>query len=70
MLITSDVGVETTLKIISRIEDRVSKDKYVGTSELIILKEEIAGLLSETNSGDSEFSIPENKKPYVIMVVS
>ena len=71
VLITSDVGVETTLKIISRIEDRVAKDKYVGTSELnTILKEEIAGLLSETHSGeDSEFSIPINKKPYVIMVV-
>ncbi len=71
ILISSDVGVDTTLKIIDRIEARVSKDKYLGTDELnIILREEIANLLSETNAGnDSDFSIPENKKPYVLMVV-
>lgn len=71
VLITSDVGVETTLKIISRIEERVSKDKYVGTSELTsILREEIAELLTENNTEDNEgFTIPEDKKPYVIMVV-
>ncbi len=71
ILVSSDVGVNTTLKIIERIEVRVSKDKYLGTHELnTILREEIAGLLSETNSGnDSEFTIPENIKPYVIMVV-
>ncbi|WP_139959719.1 signal recognition particle-docking protein FtsY [Flavicella sediminum] len=71
VLISSDVGVDTTLKIIDRIEARVSKDKYVGTDALNgILREEIAGLLSETNLGnDSEFTIPENKKPYVLMVV-
>ena len=71
VLVSSDVGVETTLKIIDRIEARVSKDKYLGTEELnAILREEIAGLLSETNTGEeSEFSVPENKKPYVLMVV-
>lgn len=71
ILVSSDVGVNTTLKIITRIEERVSNDKYLGTDELNqILREEIAGLLSETNSGeDSEFEIPNNKKPYVIMVV-
>ncbi|MBT8272336.1 MAG: signal recognition particle-docking protein FtsY [Bacteroidia bacterium] len=71
ILVTSDVGVNTTLKIIERIEARVSRDKYLGTEELnTILREEIAGLLSETNSGEaSEFTIPEGKKPYVIMVV-
>lgn len=71
ILISSDVGVDTTLKIIDRIEARVSKDKYLGTDELnIILREEIANLLSETNTGnDTDFSIPENKKPYVLMVV-
>jgi fused signal recognition particle receptor len=71
ILVTSDVGVETTLKIIRRIEDRVSTDKYLGTDELnLILREEISGLLSETKSGEeTEFKIPENKKPYVIMVV-
>ena len=71
ILVTSDVGVETTLKIINRIEARVAKDKYLGTEELnLILREEIAGLLSETNSGnDSEFSLASNHKPYVIMVV-
>ncbi|MGB0424527.1 MAG: signal recognition particle-docking protein FtsY, partial [Flavobacteriales bacterium] len=71
VLVTSDVGVETTLKIIERIEERVAKDKYVGTSELNgILKDEIAALLGEHNNADSvEFTIPEGKKPYVIMVV-
>ncbi|MCG3167100.1 MAG: Signal recognition particle receptor FtsY [Bacteroidia bacterium] len=71
ILISSDVGVETTLKIIARIEERVKKDKYLGTSELNrILKEEIASLLAENNSDDvTEFTIPAGKKPYVIMVV-
>lgn len=71
ILVTGDVGVETTLKIIARIEDRVKKDKYLGTSELNrLLKEEIASLLAENNSEDvTEFSIPADKKPYVIMVV-
>jgi fused signal recognition particle receptor len=71
VLISSDVGVNTTLKIIQRIEKRVSQDKYVGTDELnLILREEIGALLSETNSGnDSEFTIPKDIKPYVIMVV-
>ena len=71
ILISSDVGVDTTLKIIDRIEARVSRDKYLGTDELnIILREEIANLLSETNTGDdTDFNIPENKKPYVLMVV-
>jgi fused signal recognition particle receptor len=71
VLISSDVGVNTTLKIIGRIENRVSKDKYLGTDELNrILKEEIAGLLEESNSGTAtEFTIPDGHKPYVIMVV-
>ena len=71
VLVTSDVGVNTTLKIIERIEERVAKDKYLGTSELNkILREEIAGLLSETNIGEAtEFVVPQDKKPYVIMVV-
>ena len=71
VLVTSDVGVETTLKIIERIEERVSRDKYLGTDELnLILREEIAALLSETNAGEaSEFTVPDDKKPYVIMVV-
>jgi len=71
ILITSDVGVNTTLKIIERIEDRVKKDKYIGTSQLnAILKEEIAGLLEENNSEDvKEFTIPKQDVPYVIMVV-
>ncbi|MCT4699576.1 MULTISPECIES: signal recognition particle-docking protein FtsY [Tenacibaculum] len=71
VLVSSDVGVDTTLKIIERIEARVAKDKYVGTEELNqILREEIAGLLSETNTkDDTEFTIPANTKPYVIMVV-
>ncbi|RZJ36203.1 MAG: signal recognition particle-docking protein FtsY [Flavobacterium sp.] len=71
VLVSSDVGVETTLKIIKRIEKRVAEDKYLGTDELNrILRDEIAGLLSETNSGEAtEFAVPSNKKPYVIMVV-
>ncbi len=71
VLVSSDVGVTTTLKIINRIEARVAKDKYLGTDELnLILREEIAALLALTNQGnDTDFSIPDNKKPYVIMVV-
>jgi fused signal recognition particle receptor len=71
ILVTSDVGVHTTLKIIERIEARVSRDKYLGTAELNrILKEEVAALLQENNSGDGEnFDIPSNAHPYVIMVV-
>ena len=71
VLVSSDVGVNTTLKIITRIEKRVSDDKFLVTDELNqILHEEIAGLLSETNSGEAtEFIIPINIKPYVLMVV-
>jgi len=71
ILITSDVGVDTTVKIIERIEARVARDKYLGTSELNrLLKEEIAELLEENNSGnDIEFSIPKENRPHVIMVV-
>jgi fused signal recognition particle receptor len=71
ILVASDVGVNTTLKIINRIEKRVAEDKYLGTEELNrILREEISSLLSETNSGEpTEFLIPINVKPYVIMVV-
>lgn len=72
VLVSSDVGVDTTLKIIEQIEERVSKDKYFGTDELNqILREEIAALLAKTNTGnDTEFGIPsESEKPYVIMVV-
>ena len=71
VLITSDVGVDTTLKIIKRIEKRVAQDKYVNTDELNgILREEIAALLTENNTVDAEdFNIPEGKTPYVIMVV-
>ncbi len=71
VLITSDVGVDTTLKIISRIEERVARDKYVTTSDLTtILREEIAALLTENHTRDLEsFTVPEDKKPYVIMVV-
>jgi fused signal recognition particle receptor len=70
-LITSDVGVETTIKIIKRIEDRVAKDKYVSTAELnTIMKDEMAALLAENNTQDlKDFDVPEGKKPYVIMVV-
>lgn len=71
VLITSDVGVDTTLKIIERIEKRVARDKYVTTQELTtLLRDEIATLLTENNTEDAEsFTIPEDKKPYVIMVV-
>lgn len=71
ILVASDVGVNTTLKIINRIEKRVADDKYLGTEELNrILREEISSLLSETNAGEpTEFLIPINVKPYVIMVV-
>ena len=71
VLVTSDVGVDTTLKIIKRIEARVARDKYVSTSELnVILKEEIEALLTENGlvDGDS-FSLEGVKRPYVIMVV-
>ncbi|MBE0652883.1 MAG: signal recognition particle-docking protein FtsY [Bacteroidales bacterium] len=71
VLVSSDVGVDTTLRIIKRIEDRVSREKYLNTSELnSILKEEIASLLEENNSGlVRSFEDPLEKKPYVIMVV-
>jgi len=71
ILITSDVGVDTTVKIIERIEARVAKDKYLGTSELNqILRDEIAALLEENNTSDLEdFIIPDGKKPYIILVV-
>ncbi|RUA06947.1 MAG: signal recognition particle-docking protein FtsY [Flavobacteriia bacterium] len=71
VLIASDVGVDTTLKIIKRIEERVAKDKYFGTDELNrILREEIAALLALTNAGnETDFNIPEGRRPYVIMVV-
>ena len=68
VLITSDVGVETTLKVIERIETRVARDKYVSTSELNgILRDEIAALLAENNSDDNEnWDLPADHKPYVI----
>lgn len=71
VLVSSDVGVATTLKIIDRIQTRVSRDKYMGIGELNdILREEIAGLLSETHTGeDREIGLPEDLRPYVIMVV-
>ena len=71
ILITSDVGVDTTLKIIKRIEERVARDKYVSTSELNgMLREEIASLLAENNTGDNEdWNLPVDHKPYVILVV-
>lgn len=71
VLVTSDVGVDTTLSIINRIEQRVSRDKYVTTNELNnILRDEIASLLMENNTEDTEgFVVPQNKKPYVIMIV-
>lgn len=71
ILVASDVGVSTTLKIIERIQERVARDKYLGTSELNrILREEVASLLAENNAGDvRDFDIPPDKKPYVIMVV-
>ena len=71
VLISSDVGVETTLRIIERIEKRVSRDKYLGTDELNrILREEISALLDESNSDDvSDFDLPPRNEPYVIMIV-
>ena len=71
VLVTSDVGVETTLKIISRIEGRVSRDKYLGTGQLnMILREEIGGLLMENNTQDlADFEVPRLDRPYVMMVV-
>lgn len=70
VLISSDVGVNTTIKIIERIEERVSKDKYLGTDELNkILKEEIAHLLEENNSQDFKLDFNSSSDPYVIMVV-
>ena len=71
VLITSDVGVDTTLKVIERIETRVAKDKYVSTSELNnILREEIAALLAENNSEDNDsWDLPSTGEPYVILVV-
>lgn len=72
VLITSDVGVDTTLKIIKRIEERVQRDKYMNTNELnTILRDEIAQLLLENNNGSeqTDFCIPEGRKPYVILVV-
>ena len=71
VLITSDVGVETTLKIIERIEERVAREKYVSTSELnALLRDEIASLLTENNSDDNDnWDLPVDHKPYVILVV-
>lgn len=71
ILLTSDVGVETTLKIIRRVENRVAEDKYLNTSELDrILRDEIGKLLSENRSQDvRDFDVPDHVKPYVIMVV-
>ena len=71
VLITADVGIETTLKIIERIQERVARDKYVTTSELNgILREEIASLLAENNTNDNEdWDLPTDHKPYVILVV-
>lgn len=71
VFITSDVGVETTLKIIDRLQKRAARDKYVSTSELnTLLRDEIAEMLAENNNADTpDFSVPSDKKPYVIMVV-
>lgn len=71
VLISSDLGVETTVKIIQRIEERVARDKYLNASELdLILREEIALLLAENNTQDLlDFELPADKKPYVILVV-
>ena len=71
ILVTSDVGVDTTIKIIRRIEERAAKDKYVSTSELNgILKSEITALLTENNTGsNNEWTLPEDARPYVILVV-
>ena len=72
VLITSDVGVETTLKIVKRIQERVARDKYMGTSELnAILRDEISALLVENNPDNDQepFSVPAGRKPYVVLVV-
>jgi fused signal recognition particle receptor len=71
VLISSDVGVETTLKVIQRIENRISRDKYLNTQELTsILREEIASMLQDNNAEDgADFDTPPDQKPYVIMVV-
>lgn len=71
VFITSDVGVETTLKIIGRLQKRAARDKYVSTSELnTLLRDEITEMLAENNNADTpDFSVPSDKKPYVIMVV-
>ncbi len=71
VLVSSDIGVATTIKIIDRIESRVARDKYLGTAELnTIMREEIAGLLSEVNNGDAtDFVIPNQEAPYVVMIV-
>lgn len=71
ILVTSDVGVDTTLRIIERIQGRIARDKYLGTAELnTVLKEEIAALLAENESGHfSEFTLPSTELPYVILVV-
>jgi len=71
ILVTSDVGVDTTLRIIEKVEARIARDKYIGTSELNeVLREEVASLLEENNTGDyKEIEIPEQEEPYVIMVV-
>lgn len=71
VLITSDVGIDTTLKVINRIEERVARDKYVSTTELnSILREEIAALLAENNpNGADDWDLPTDHKPYVILVV-
>jgi fused signal recognition particle receptor len=71
VLITSDVSLDTTIKIIQRIEDRVAEEKYTSVSELDrILREEIAALLAENNTEDlKDFTVPEGVKPYVILVV-
>lgn len=71
VLVTSDVGVDTTLNIIKRVQERVARDKYVTTSELNnLLRDEIASLLNDNNTNDTEgFTIPQHTRPYVIMVV-
>ncbi|MDX1913455.1 MAG: signal recognition particle receptor subunit alpha, partial [Saprospiraceae bacterium] len=71
ILISSDVGLDTTVKIIERIEARVSRDKYLNTGELnAILRDEIVDLLAENNTADAEdFDIPTDKKPYVLLVI-
>jgi len=71
ILVSSDVGIQTTVRIIQRIQERVARDKYVGTSELDkILKEEVAALLSQNTATDvADFEVPKGKKPYVMLVV-